>query len=244
MLRVNHLSGFGSKKPSGFETDYVWGNVILLLGFEGTDGSQVITNESSISVGTPTVSGDAQIDTAQKKFGSSSCLFDGNADRISYSNSNFFFSNQDFCVESWIRFSNVTGTQVIAGAWTESTNNRVWVFDFTSTALRFRQSSDGGNGNITTFSAAWSPSINTWYHVAVTRKSGTVRMYIDGVMVASGSSPSMFAGSSFMRIGAIQTSFATNFFKGWMDELRISKGSAIYYSDSGYTVPTAAFPRS
>jgi hypothetical protein len=33
-------------------------------------------------------------------------------------------------------------------------------------------------------------------------------------------------------------------FGGWIDELRITKGVARYASDGGFTVPTAAFPRS
>ncbi len=35
-----------------------------------------------------------------------------------------------------------------------------------------------------------------------------------------------------------------HFLIGWLDELRITKGVARYASDGGFTVPTAAFPRS
>ncbi len=56
----------------------------------------------------------------------------------------------------------------------------------------------------------------------------------------------LFANPSFnsagtLNIGMIGSSFG---FDGWIDELRITKGVARYASDSGFAVPTSAYPRS
>jgi hypothetical protein len=54
-----------------------------------------------------------------------------------------------------------------------------------------------------------------------------------------------FANPSFnsagtLDIGMIGSSFE---FDGWIDELRITKDVARYASDSGFAVPTSAYPR-
>jgi len=70
-------------------TDPNIASVKLLLGFEGADGSTTITDESPAAKGSATISGNAQIDTAQAKFGSSSLLLDGVTpfDKISFNSS-------------------------------------------------------------------------------------------------------------------------------------------------------------
>jgi hypothetical protein len=73
---------------------------------------------------------------------------------------------------------------------------------------------------------------------------GTMRIYADGVMLASitQSGLSLRNGDGLLEIG-----YATGvgyYLDGWIDEVRITKGVARYASNSGFTVPTAAFPRS
>jgi hypothetical protein len=79
----------------------------------------------------------------------------------------------------------------------------------------------------------------------VDRSGSTLRLYADGASLGSGTaSGAFFDSTAGVRIGALFTTGNTNFFKGWIDELRVTKGLAVYASDTGYTVPTAAFPRS
>jgi hypothetical protein len=48
-----------------------------------------------------------------------------------------------------------------------------------------------------------------------------------------------------MIVGATDTGSSTSGpFLGNIDEVRITKGAARYASNSGFTVPTAAYPRS
>jgi hypothetical protein len=71
-----------------------------------------------------------------------------------------------------------------------------------------------------------------------------MRLYKDGVMLASATPPNSAIFNSPQVLGIGATSAGGGALDGWIDELRITKGVARYASDSGYTVPTAAFPRS
>src|SRR3990172_8980810 len=70
---------------------------VSLLHGDGVDGSTTFTDEDG-RIWTP--SGNAQIDTAQKKFGTGSMLFDGTGDYISTPDSiDFFFGTENFTVD-------------------------------------------------------------------------------------------------------------------------------------------------
>lgn len=224
-------------------TDPNFASVVLLVGADGTDASTSFVDESSFAR-TLTANGNAQIDTAQAKFGVSSILLDGTGDFVSAADSNdFAFGTGAFTVECFARFASAgaTSSSFICQWGTALANCAIALF-MSSGNLRLRF-----YNNVTlkdTFSA-WAPAANTWYHVAADRDgSGTVRTYVDGVMQAknTGFSQSMNNSANPMRIGSTQD-FSLDH-NGWIDEVRVTKGVARYASDSGFVVPTAAYPRS
>src|SRR5215831_10433940 len=94
--------------------DPYFGNVVLLMGYEGTNGSTGapgMTDESPAAHGTALVSG-AQISTAQEKFGTSS-LFPGVTGYIDFPTSNDWYlssaNSSQFTIEMWIYVTNLTG---------------------------------------------------------------------------------------------------------------------------------------
>jgi hypothetical protein len=81
--------------------DPVFNNVSLLLHGNGTNGSTTITDNSP-SPKTVTAVGNAQISTAQSKFGGASIAFDGSGDYLTVLNSSQFnFGVDDFTIEAW-----------------------------------------------------------------------------------------------------------------------------------------------
>src|SRR3990167_841583 len=53
-----------------------------------------------------TANGDAQVDTAQSKFGGASCLLDGTVDSVSAADSeDWNFGTADFTVDFWMRMN-------------------------------------------------------------------------------------------------------------------------------------------
>jgi hypothetical protein len=83
------------------------GYTVVLLHMNGSDASTTFTDNAFGGLGhTWTANGNAQIDTAQSKFGGASGLFDGNGDYISTPDSDdFFFSAGDFTFDTWVRLS-------------------------------------------------------------------------------------------------------------------------------------------
>ena len=67
------------KEPAG--DPFFFSNVSLLLHGDGTNGSTLI-KDSSPRMNTVTAVGNAQISTAQSKFGGSSIAFDGTGDSL------------------------------------------------------------------------------------------------------------------------------------------------------------------
>jgi hypothetical protein len=95
---------FGVSGP----TDPYFSNVSLLLHGDGTNGSTTIV-DSSASPKTLTAFGNAQISTAQSKFGGSSIAFDGTGDYLSISSSNdLTLGTSDFTLETWARLATVS----------------------------------------------------------------------------------------------------------------------------------------
>lgn len=221
--------------------DPYFSSVKLLLGFEGTNGATSTSDESGAAHGSATFAGNAQISTAQKKFGSSSLLLDGNGDYLTFPDSaDWFFGTGPFTMEGFFYFSGSIPTQVILMTqWSGG-----WALWLASTNLFFRD----GNFHDTTQYYLGGLSVNAWHHIAFDRDaSGVARMYVDGVMVTKNTSwsQSIPDASAVLAIGSLIPGGFTGYdFNGYMDELRITKGVARYASDSGFTVPTAAFPRS
>lgn len=221
--------------------DPYWTSVKLLMGFNGANastGAPGMTDESSSARGTASVFSGAKISTAQSKFGGSSLLLSsGGADYISFPDSNDWdFGTGQFTVECFVRFTVATGNFALLAQ--VSTG---WSFFRLNGNLIFRC----GGGDTTIYS--WSPVIDQWYAIAIDRDASNVaRVYVDGVMRSktTGYTFNIIGGAFPLSLGALLPAFGGYELKGYLDEVRITKGVARYASDSGYTVATSAFPRS
>ena len=138
-------------------TDPNFADVSLLLHGNGTNGSTTIT-DSSPSPKTVTAVGNAQISTAQSKFGGSSIAFDGTGDYLSVPNDGTLqMGSVDFTIEFWIYFNSLSGYQtpfdkgvVSAGALLMQTGNgdgRINVY--ASGSLVFAESTNGSTATWT-----------------------------------------------------------------------------------------------
>jgi len=221
---------------AGGGPDPYFSNVILLMGFNGADGSTSFVDESSYGR-TVSAFGNAQIDTAQSKFGVSSLLLDGSGDYLTLPDSNDWdFGSGDWTVELFVRL-NTTGNMAFLGQANAATG---WQFMRESNTLRFNAYA-GGQYQAYETGGTWTGPTGQWFHIAADRSGNTWRVYRDGVRVFSGTRSNAISNSTdVMKIGR---GFSSDF-NGWMDEIRITKGVARYATDSGFTPPSAAFPRS
>lgn len=201
---------------------YKEGSTKLLLHLNGNDGA-TSTVDSSNSGHTPIgFVGNAQLDTAQKKFGTASCLFDGNGDYITVPDSNDFnFYTSPFIIDLWVRYNSIdaSGSSMVkqgsGGTW--------WQFNAVDTTIRFDTSTLSP-----VITASWTPVVDTWYHIALIRGwGGNVNDWaicVNGIALntATASTTIPDAGGN-LEIGG-NSAAASQSIDGWIDELRITKG--------------------
>lgn len=237
--------------PDG--TDPHWESTVLLLSCDGANGSDTFTDESFAARGTGDAnvgSGNgAHVDTSVKKFGTGSMALDGTADQVQFADSADWHFTGDFTIETWARFTTVESADALISQWNSLANQRSWLLQYNGDAgtnnLAFSASNDG-TATALTLSSNWTPVADTFYHLCVDRSGDVFRMYIDGTMVDKDTVVMTFHNSTTpLRIGCIfGAAGEVNFHNGFQDEIRITKGVARYASDGGFSVPTAAYPRS
>lgn len=243
----------GNGKGRGQAGDPNWTSVELLLGFEGADAATTTTDESP-DARTVTFTSNAQLDTAQFKFGVSSLLLDGTDDIITVPDSTDWDFTGQFTIECFFRVPNTTGgtARTLIAKRNALSSNISWDLSFgvgivgANSTITFELSTDGSSIVHTVSATAINLlAVNTWYHIAVDRDgSDKIRVYLDGVMRTSKLSAS---GTPFNSTNALSIGGRANTGQphpGWIDEVRITSGVARYASDGGFTAPTAAFPRS
>jgi hypothetical protein len=123
-------------------------------------------------------------------------------------NAAFAFATGDFTVEAWVNSSVVFTGGILPIAQSDavgsSTNNKWW-FGLAGTGLFFGTHASGGF-SVTTTTAF---SAGTWYHVAVTRAGGVMKMFINGVSTAfatSGNPSGYNLSQNGLTVGAIRWS--------------------------------------
>jgi hypothetical protein len=196
----------------------------------GTNGSTTITDSSRFA-NTVTAVGNAQISTAQSKFGGASIAFDGNGDYLTIpASEQMALGRSDFTIEMFLRFNVISTSMVVYDAgqtagpvlYVSSTNQ--WLLFFT-------------DGNKITAS---SPTVtaDTWHHFAWTRSGSDSKLFLNGTQIGSTYTDTTNYSSPAPRIGARFD--ATLPLNGYIDEFRITKGICRYQST--FTPPTAPFP--
>jgi hypothetical protein len=214
-------------------------DMVLLLHCNGTDGSTSFP-DSALGGNAPhtiTANGDAQVDTAQKKFGTGSLLGDGTGDYLETpDNANWDFSGA-FTIDFWVRFNDVSDYMALithGGAGLAVADKRGWSLNYLKSGhpqgqgLQWRVYNDSDT-LIDNFAFNWVPSTATWYHVALTVDgSNNLRVFIDGTQIGSTetNSGAITFSSYSLRIGYTHSDDNAGSLDGWIDEPEILNGRA------------------
>jgi len=155
--------------------------------------------------------------------------FAGNAFLSLPTSSAFTFGIGNFTIEGWFRASSYKASQVLFSTTTlYNVLNNVYLLTAGASNNQF---SIASNGNILLTSIS-TFTLNTWYHVAIVKNVSSLRLYVNGNIQATGSNSQSFTSNTPI-IGSING--ISNAIEGYLSNLRVVKGTAIY--TSGFTPP-------
>ena len=226
----------------------------LLLPLNGTNGATT-TSDLSNSNYTVTFVGNAEISTAQSKFGGSSLyMADGNDYLVSSGSQQLRVLNGslwtmevwvyfDFNVLNsiassghWVTFMKLSGG---AGAWNGTNGHSVNVFLYNNggNKVLYVQTPNASNACCTAITSTLSGLISdqTWHHIAVTGNAGTLTLYVDGVSKGSNSSGMGNPTSDVMAYLGDSAGYSSGMY---FNDYRVSIGIVRYTST--FTPPTTA----
>lgn len=208
-------------------------STVLLCHMDGPNNSTTFTDVSTYGK-TVTSNSGAQVDTSQFKYNGASLRCKTGGNLVIADNVDFNFGSGDFTIEGYMMFATTLGNALIA-QYQDTNSNRGWLFDFTANSMRFVYTIDGTNATQNIISGTWAYSLNTFYHVAVTRSSNTIRFFANGSLLATDTNigtDTIFDSTLNVRVGAYggDNDALNEKHDGWIDDLRVSKGISRYNS--------------
>lgn len=215
--------------------------VAMLLHADGTNGANNNTfidssvNNIAITAGSSTTQG------SLNPYGNNwSNYFNGTTDYLTLPDSAVYATGtNNFTLECWINpsqtsasFARIISQQGSAGYWGLRQQTNTLTYFYLNAATGATVSITSG-AVLTSF---------VWHHVAVVRNGNDFTLYVDGVSVATGTSAGAVPDiARVVAIGAYFETSASEFFTGYISNIRLVSGSAIYTAAfSPPTTPLAA----
>ena len=168
--------------------------------------------------------------TASTKFGNfygASTYLDGNVKIQTPDNNDFDFGTGDFTVEIWARANSTSGDQYIVSWENPASGTRP---DANHSGINIYNGNwrIGGFNNYLVNNNVGLES-NTWMHIAMSRVSGTLRVFVNGTLIGSVNATNVeFNCSSNFTLGAYAGSSNPHKFVGYLQDFRAYKGVGKY----------------
>lgn len=211
-------------------------NTSLLLNFANAGIVDAATFNNMETIG------DAQISSAQAKWGSTSIAFDGTGDSLPVIGASPFGlynqlvnANRVNTIEMWLYVTAFTSPRAfLVGSWVATPSNAGWTYDVDTSGNIFL-ARDSGGGTITLTNKITS---GAWQHIAIVNDGTNIKIYRNGTL--EGQSVCQTASSTITPLYVGRRSDGTLALNGFIQDLRITNGVARYTAN--FTAPTAAFP--
>ena len=191
---------------------------------------------------TITANGNAAYSTAQKSSYNSSTksvAFDGTGDYLSIPDSdNWNFGTGDFTIDFFVRFNAVTSTRTFFCQRDPGGGVTTLNFEYLGTTKILQITVFVTGSYLLTFTAPFDPATDTWYHIAWVREdsadaAGSWGIYINGTRQTLTKTSGNW-NATLPNIGSTillyigQFSLGTNLLNGYLDNYRVTKGTALW----------------
>jgi len=228
----NTTDTYGAVKGTGTRTDTNSASIVLALPMDGTNGGTSFGDQSAVIKGsgsakTVTVNGNSNTSTAQSKFYGSSGYFDGTGDYLTIpAQTDFAFGTGDFTVECYVYQVARSPYQThLAGSQTYGVAGD-WLFVINAAGTLAFQIGNSATGSYTSTSLV---PLNVWTHVSLSRQSGVVRGFINGVDAGGSLTYSTSIASVIVfSTGSDSGGNANSSLNGYLQDVRVYKGVAKY----------------
>ena len=157
--------------------------------------------------------------------------------------SDFQFGSSNFTIEVWANFSGFdsSGFETIVKSGNTNPSNSMFQFDYKSSESKLRIIPYVSDSSVVK-QVSFTPEFNRWYHLAAVRDGNNLKIFIDGTQTGGdlAFSDTIDSETTGLSIGKRAMSDENNGFErnfnGYLSNLRIVNGTAIYTAD--FTPPT------
>jgi hypothetical protein len=213
--------------------DTLFDSVKLLLPFNGAANTTLFADISA-EKRSVSVFGDTKHSDIESVHYDTSAIFDGSGDYLTVSNTGFDFHTANYTVDFWVKYPVLPVGKTILSSNYATTSSRVPLFIRNASTLTGTAGSNlvvgYYNGTYYGIVTTFVPEIARWYHIAVTRSGSNLLIFVDGVQVGTFAIVSAIAAatSTEFRIGRRWENASTEYFTGYLQDLRITSGEARY----------------
>jgi hypothetical protein len=207
----------------------------LLLHGDGTNGAQnntfldSSTNNFTITRNGNTTQGAFTPYTANGYWGN---YFDGSSNLSYTDSSQLNFGTGSYTIEFWINGPSNNDKFILGNNNTSTIQVTTGGSSSTAGSLRYV-----AGGNVTT-SGSVLITDNAWHHCAIVRNgSSNVTLYVDGVSVGTLTDSTNYTSTTSTVTIAKHNSLSSNYLTGYLSNLRILKGTALYTAN--FTPPAS-----
>ena len=217
-------------------SDAYWGNVVLAMPMDDSPVSCLKGNVITAWYGCARSSATYAPITGNAY----SCRFDGTDDYLTTPNTGQFnFGSGAFTIDGWIRRNAVSPDHIVLSSYNGGSGTYAgWYIKLgASGVVEFYSIDNSLAGHSVTSSTSALPSF-AWHYLEVNSDGTTVRIFVDGALVGSGSATAIRNASEDLFIGLLSNLYILPL-NGNLDDLRITKG--VCRHTAAYTAPTVPF---
>lgn len=228
---------------------------VLLLHLDGVDGATSATDDYGHPI---TFVGNAQLTTAQKKYGSASLRVVDTSDGYvsAPAGQDWAFGSGDWTMAAWVRWDAVDWCYLF-GQYDPAQGGasiRTGYFRYHPGEARWQYKTHLPNGtswSTSQYPSTWVPTLGVWHHVALVRQGNNLLFFVDGILLDNNDVTGLDCANiaAPICVGACPDPglYTENLGRSnvWIDDALIDKGTALWtapFTPPAYSIELSEAP--